>query len=263
MKLELDSTPIAVEQLKSVALTNYGHFTSMLVDEQHRVRGLRLHLERLRRDCMRVFDYDLDPDQVRRHVKHALQDVAEPTVVRVTVVDPALTLGTIGRDATARIMVTTRPAPTQAAPPLRLQAAVGRRESPQIKHIGLFSVLQSRRAAIRDGFDDVVLVDPDGHISEIATSNIAFITSDDDVVWPQAEVLRGVTMTLLQQAADVEMSTRPLTMSDVRDMRGAFATNAATGPRAVGALDDITFRHNSTILDTLQQQYEEIPGERL
>ncbi|MGH3989809.1 MAG: aminotransferase, partial [Pseudonocardiaceae bacterium] len=84
---ELNGVPADLDQLTALGLTNYGHFTSMRVDDQ-RVRGLPFHLQRLMRDCRRVFDADLDPDRIRYFVRHALVDVSRPVVVRMTVFDP-------------------------------------------------------------------------------------------------------------------------------------------------------------------------------
>jgi hypothetical protein len=53
-----------LDQLAALILINYGHYTSMRVDDQ-RVRGLSLHLEPLMRDCRWVFDADLDPNRLR------------------------------------------------------------------------------------------------------------------------------------------------------------------------------------------------------
>ena len=52
--MELNGTPATLEQIRSLALTNYGHFTSMLV-EDHQVRGLSLHMQRLARDCRQLY----------------------------------------------------------------------------------------------------------------------------------------------------------------------------------------------------------------
>jgi branched-subunit amino acid aminotransferase/4-amino-4-deoxychorismate lyase len=60
----------ALNEVTALALLNYGHYTAMRVDER-RVRGLSWHLDRLMRDCRRVFDADLDPDWVRHLIRHA------------------------------------------------------------------------------------------------------------------------------------------------------------------------------------------------
>lgn len=92
---ELNGLPASLDTVKTLALTNYGHFTSMRVDD-NRVRGLTLHLERLVRDCRQLFDADLDPERVRHLVRHALVDHPQPIVVRVTVFDPSWSSATRG-----------------------------------------------------------------------------------------------------------------------------------------------------------------------
>src|SRR5919205_4398221 len=81
---ELDGLPADLDQIKSLALTNYGHFTSMRV-EGLRARGLSLHLSRLVRDCRWLFDAEFDPERVRNLIRHAVAGVSGPFVVRVTV----------------------------------------------------------------------------------------------------------------------------------------------------------------------------------
>lgn len=152
---ELNGVAGELNQITALALTNYGHFTSMRVDD-YRVRGLSLHLERLVRDCRRVFDADLDPDRIRHLIRGALVDAPRSVVVRVTVFDPHLELGHSGADAEPQLLVTTRPAALSPLPPLRLQAAQYCREMPTVKHVGLFGSFLRRRIAQRSGFDDAV-----------------------------------------------------------------------------------------------------------
>ncbi len=86
---ELNGEPVEPAQLQNLALTNYGHFTSMRVDDG-RVRGLSLHMARLQRDCRTLFGTDLDPERVRELARRAAPATGS-TTVRVTVFDPAST----------------------------------------------------------------------------------------------------------------------------------------------------------------------------
>jgi branched-subunit amino acid aminotransferase/4-amino-4-deoxychorismate lyase len=259
--MQLNGAPASPDQIKALALTNYGHFTSMFV-EDNQVRGLSLHFERLSRDCKQVFDTELDTDRVRHYIRQALTEEPQPTVVRVTIYDPALGLGTIGADASPHVLVTTRVAAQGPPPPLRLQASSYRRDDPAVKHAGLFGALKRRRAAQREGFDDVLFLNPDGTISEIATSNIGFVR-DGQVVWPRSEYLAGVTMTLLHQALDEPVTTEPLTLSDLPGMEAAFATNAAIGIRPVAAVDGTQWPEDHQVLRDLRELYADIPAEAL
>jgi branched-subunit amino acid aminotransferase/4-amino-4-deoxychorismate lyase len=83
---ELDGRPVSPHEWQTLALTNYGHFTTFRVDSG-RVRGLTLHLDRLDRDCRAVFGVPLAPDRVRDLVRRAAPAGATATV-RVTVFDP-------------------------------------------------------------------------------------------------------------------------------------------------------------------------------
>jgi branched-subunit amino acid aminotransferase/4-amino-4-deoxychorismate lyase len=259
--MQLNGVPPTTDQVKALALTNYGHFTSMLT-EDGRVRGLSLHMQRLARDCRLLFDADLDADRVQHYVREAMVDQAPRTVARVTIYDPGLDLGTIGSAADPHVLVTTRTAGDGEPGPLRLQAASYRREMPAVKHIGLFGALRCRRTAQREGFDDVLFLNQDGTISEIATSNIGFVR-DGDIVWPRSEWLTGITMTLLNQAMDEPIRTEPVALSDLPNTDFAFATNAATGIRPVTSVDDHSWPVEHPTLKQLCDLYADIPAEQL
>ena len=266
---ELDGGPVTPEALQALALTNVGHFTSMRVDDG-RVRGLSLHLARLARDCRTVFAADLDPqhvlDLVRRAVNGGPGRCGRPgssVVVRVTVFDPALDLGRPGAAATPHVLVTTRPAPPAASPPrppLRVRSCVFRRELPTVKHTGVFAALHQRSVAQRAGFDDALFTDPAGAVSEGPTWNIGFCDGDG-VVWPEADVLPGVTMALLQQACEHAVS--PVALDALGRMRAAFIVNAAVGVRPVGTVDGADLPVDHPVLDLLARAYAAVPGDPL
>jgi branched-subunit amino acid aminotransferase/4-amino-4-deoxychorismate lyase len=259
--MQLNGVAPTMDQVKALALTNYGHFTSMMT-EDGRARGLSLHMQRLARDCRLLFDVDLDIDQVRHYVRQALVDESPRTVARVTIYDPELELGTIGSVANPHVLVTTRAASASDPGPLRLQAAAYRREMAAVKHIGLFGALRCRRAAQREGFDDVLFLNQDGTISEIATSNIGFVR-DGNIVWPRSEWLTGITMTLLNQALDEPIRSEPVSLKDLPDMEFAFATNAATGIRPVTSVDDHSWPVDHPALKQLRDLYADIPAEQI
>lgn len=254
---ELNGTPATVADVQALALTNYGHFTSMLV-ENGRARGLALHLQRLVRDCQRLFGTELDTVHVRELVRHTIRDRSAAVVVRITVFDPELTLANPGASAAPKILITTRPAPSAPSTPLRLTTARHERDLPEVKHVGLFTTLVHRRAAQQAGFDDVLFVGHDGAISEGATWNIGFLR-DGRIVWPAAPSLPGVTQALIV-AAGVPATTAPITTADLPSMQAAFATNAGVGVRPVTAIDEVTWSP-SPDLDALRKLYLDLPGE--
>src|SRR5262249_20031282 len=62
------------------------------------------------------------------------------------------------------VMVTVRPPGPAPAGPLRLQTAQYQRPVPHIKHLGGFGQGYHANLARRDGYDDALLVGPDGTI---------------------------------------------------------------------------------------------------
>ncbi|MFG2003445.1 aminotransferase class IV family protein [Spirillospora sp. NPDC048911] len=257
---ELNGAPVTTDELKSLALVNYGHFTSMRVDNQ-RIRGFSHHLERLVRDCRTLFGSELDRQHVRELIRQAISGREGSFVTRVTIYDPSLELGRPGADAEPSVLVTTRPAGALPMPPQRVQTATYVRDLPEVKHVGLFGAIWHRRNAQLDGFDDSLFTDHDGFVSEGATWNIGFFDGDQ-VIWPNAEVLQGVTMRLLQQVHD-RTSLGPVNVSDLPRMEAAFATNTTVGVRAITAINDVEFPAEHAIFDTLRKEYEEIPPEAL
>jgi branched-subunit amino acid aminotransferase/4-amino-4-deoxychorismate lyase len=258
---ELNGLPADLNQVKALALTNYGHFTSMRV-EGLRVRGLSLHLGRLERDCRRLFDAELDPERVRHLIRHAVAGVSGPIVVRVTVFDPDLELGHPGAEAEPRVLITTRTAPQTPLPSLRLQSTRYDREMPDVKHVGLFGSLRHRRIAQRAGFDDVVFIDARSNVSELATSNIGFFDGHR-IVWPDAAWLSGVTMALINDVHEGQVVTAPVNLAQLDDMQAAFATNAVVGVRAISSVDGMRWADEHPILGILRKEYADIPPESL
>jgi branched-subunit amino acid aminotransferase/4-amino-4-deoxychorismate lyase len=179
--------------------------------------------------------------------------------VRVTVFDPALQISDPGIDADPSILVTVRPAP-DSGPPLRLATAVYRRESPRVKHVGLFGSVRLRRAARRGGADDVLFTDAGGTVCETSIANIGFIDGDR-VVWPRADWLHGVTMRLVSGV--VETVTEPITVNRLAELNGAFVTNAALGVRPVGAIDGTHRADEPPALRRIRDRYAEIRPDQL
>lgn len=257
---ELDGVAVTSAELQALALVNYGHFTSMRVDDQH-VRGLSAHLDRLVSDCREVFGAELDRDRVRAHVRHAVGERAGSFVVRVTVFDPALEVGHPGVAAHPRVLVTTRPAGAWPPAPIRVRSFGYVRDMPLVKHVGLFGAVLRRRRAQEAGFDDAVFTDNASFVSEGPTWNIAFFDGER-VVWPNAEVLPGVTMYLLREAHR-EYVTAPVNLTDLGGMGAAFATSTTVGVRPIVGIDGAEFPEDHTIFATLRKKYEEIPPERI
>ncbi|MFE0949804.1 aminotransferase class IV [Streptomyces mutabilis] len=256
--IELDGRPAGEDALAALALTNYGHFTTLLVEEG-RVRGLDLHLQRLIRDCRLLFDTALDPDRVRDLARRAAPRSGR-RIIRITVFDPALNLATIDADARPRILVTARPAPEADPGPLRVRTAVHRRDLPEVKSVALGPALRLRRRARREGYDDVLFTGADGEVLEGGTWNIGLVR-EGRVVWPGGDVLSGTTRQLLRRAGGDP--TELIGLSDLDDCEAVFATNAATVLRPLTRIDHRTYPASHPVMARLADTYRALPAQKL
>jgi branched-subunit amino acid aminotransferase/4-amino-4-deoxychorismate lyase len=249
-RIEIDGAGATVEQLRTVALASYGHFTAMQV-RSRRVRGLDLHLARLAAANREVFGSGLDTAQVRDHIRHALADDTSDASVRVYL-----------HEAHSRpsVMVTVRPPGGMPGTPWRLQSVPYQRSLAHIKHVGDFGQSYFQRMAHRNGFDEALLTGPDGTISEGAITNIGFFDGTG-VVWPAAPALDGITMQLLNRGlAGYGLPSRraPVRLSDLGSFAAVFATNAR-GIVPVAQVDDLALPVDPALMTTLAQVYESAP----
>lgn len=251
---------MTLEALQALALINYGHFTSMRVHDQH-IRGFSHHLDRLVNDCQRLLNASLDRERVREFVRRAVKGEPGTFVVRVTIFDPTLDLGHPGSSAEPSVLVTARPAMSWPPAPIRVRTVGYRRELPEVKHVGLLGSVWHRRQVQMQGYDDALFIDNASFVSEGVTWNIGFFDGER-VIWPNAEVLSGVTMRLLSQVHENTI-TAPVNIRDVPVMHAVFATNTTIGVRPISAIDGIRLADNHPIFETLRKEYEEIPPEQL
>lgn len=249
---ELNGRPVRPAELQALALTNYGHFTTMRVTDG-RVRGLTLHLERLRQDCLALFGTELDLGLVREYAGRAVPPGGS-LMLRVTVFDPALDLAGLAGKAAPAVLVTTRPAGGTELPPLRVRAVPYVRDLPEVKSVGLFGALHHRRSAQLAGYDDALFTDLTGAVSEGGTWNLGLIRGGE-LVWPQAAYLPGTTMRLLGPGRTERVALRDLPAYDA-----AFATNAAVGVRPIATVDEVGFDPAHPVLAELAAAWARLPG---
>lgn len=250
MRIEVDGAPATAEQLAVPALLNYGHFTMMQV-RGGAVRGLDLHLRRLDASTRELFGVGLEGGLVRDRIRHALAGPVDATV-RVNVFQPE-------GAAQPSIMVVVRPPAQMADRAQRVQVAAYQRPVAHIKHVGSFAQTYHRRRAELAGFDDALLVDSAGVISETAISNIGFF-DERGVVWPSAPSLDGIAMLLLERGltgAGLHTRRGPVTLAGLGAFRGAFVTNS-TGIAAVDRIGDTVMPAQGP-LDAVRRVYASVP----
>lgn len=242
MQATLNGVAVDEAAWRSVALTNYGHFTSLLVRDRA-VQGLGLHLQRLADATRELFGTPLDVDRTKGWMRDASGDGEALQSMRVTVFSRAFNRERPADACDADVLIATTPADTIATPAISVATARYQRDAPQIKHVGTFGLFQQKLLAQRRGYDDVLFVDGNGQISEGSVWNIGFF-DDGGVTWPQAEMLDGVSQRLLKRGLEecgVRSTHRPVSSKNLASFRGAFFTNSRRAVVPVKRIDDTNY----------------------
>ena len=245
-RVEIDGRPATSDRLAAAALVNYGHYSTMQI-RGRAVRGLDLHLARLRSATRELFDADLDPDRVRAHLRHCLGDDYPDATGRITVFDD-------GADAPA-VLVAIREPDEPSTRPARLRSVHYLRPVAHLKHVGSFAQIYYGIQAERDGYDDALLIDNDGSIAETTIANIAF-GYGGEVVWPDAPILPGTTMQLLERR--LASRRRQVRLVELPIFDAAFLTNSR-GVTPVGQIDNVTIPVDDRLMREVVTAYESVP----
>lgn len=250
LQVEVNGHRVDGETLWETA-SGYGHFTAMQV-RGRRTRGLTLHLRRLEGGNRELFDAALDDERIRWLIRHALGAV-EDASVRVYMFES---------DGEPAVMITVR-APGGISSRQRLQSVNYQRPDAHLKHLATGQG-HYLRLARRNGFDDALLTAADGTVSETALANVGFF-DDDGVVWPDASLLRGITMQLLERALPdlgVPWRRAAVRLQDVASLQGAFLTSAR-GVAAVCRLDDEALPVPTDRVNAIADAYASVPWDAI
>lgn len=259
-RAELNGRPVEPAEWRALALTNYGHFTTMHV-EGGGVRGLDRHLERLNGATAELFGTSLDLAAVRDRMRRIVAG-EDTCALRVTVFSRAFQRERPIEPSAPDVLVTIAPARSPDRRPLRLRSFTHQRALPHIKHVGTFDLHHHRRLAQSAGFDDALFVGADDAVSEASIWNVGFVDAAGGIVWPNAPALQGVSMQLLQSELENRgdaTSSRRVARSDLRHYRSAFVTNSSCPVRPIAAIDDVAFDCGGDVWPMLEKRYAAHP----
>ncbi|MFB4319838.1 aminotransferase class IV family protein [Actinomadura sp. 21ATH] len=253
-----DGRPATAGELAPLSFAGYAHFTAMQV-RGGRVRGLDLHLERLRNASKEMFGRALPDERVRALLRAALEEGPDDLSLTATVFSPVGEF--TAADAEPEVLVRTAPAASGPAGPLRLAVVEHERVLPEVKHVGEVAKTYFLRRAVGQGFDDAAFADRRGRLSEATIWNLAF-WDGTAVVWPVAGMLGGTTMGILRRRLDalgVPQREQEITVADLPALSGAVVMNSWTPGIAVRAIGDRSLPEAPSFLDLLHRAYRSEP----
>lgn len=246
--------------LGPLAFAGYAHFTAMQVRDRA-VRGLDLHLRRLHGASVELFGRALPDEQIREHLSSALR-TTPPDVSLTCFISsrPGEFMRSDGRVKLDVLVRVTDPV-TPSSRPLDLAAFPHERHLPHIKHVGEVAKTELLRRAQSLGFDDAVFTDASGRLSEATIWNIAFYDGRS-VIWPQADVLPGITMQILNRrlaARGVQQVTRPILTSGLNEELAGTVMNSWTPGIPVGRIDEQPLSQTHELTRLLREAYASEP----
>ena len=252
-----DNAPSS-EDLHALALINYGHFTSMQV-RAGAVQGLDLHRRRLESANLELFGTALEFEPLREQMRQAVAATPDCTL-RATVFSRSFDYRNPEGDWPTAVLVSLSPPSAPRTEGLRLKSFSFLRPLPHLKHVGTFPLFHHRRLARVQGFDDALFADAQGRISEGTVWNLGF-WDGGQVIWPEADALRGTAEQMLQsglETLEVRQSLRPVHIAELKGLRAAFTCNA-TSVQPIAAIDGATFDPDLQLMGRLRQALAQLP----
>lgn len=256
--VQRDGRTATAGDLAPLAFAGHAHFTAMQVRDG-RVRGLDLHLERLRSASVELFGRALPEDRVRSLLRTALADGPADVSLTATVYSPAGEF--TAADAEPEVLVRTGEPSSGPPGPLALAVVGHERFLPTVKHVGEVAKTHLLRRAVARGFDDAAFTDREGRLSEATIWNLAF-WDGTSVLWPEAEILRGTTMGIVRrrlEAQGVPQRVARITPDDVPELAGAVVMNSWTPGVAVRRIGSADLPLAPAFLEALHRAYDAEP----
>ena len=223
----------------------WGHFTAMQV-RRGRTRGLDLHLSRLEAAHRDVYGRALEGEEVRAGIRHALGGQLDASV-RVY-------------GYWAGQIVTVREPQDMPHRPHSMTAVQFQRPLARLKHVGSWGQGRFREIALAAGFDEALLMDETGRISEGTITNVGF-WRDGRVIWPDAPQLAGITMLLLRRqltAAGIDQAEEQVRVQDLASYDGMILCNSR-GWAPVSRVDDLVVPLDEAFTGAIAAAIESCP----
>lgn len=260
----LNGSPATADDLRALALANFGHFTSMQVRDGG-VQGRALHRQRLEEATLALFGTALDGDNALRLAAQAMERAGlRDASVRITMFSAGFDYRDPARVVRPDVLVTLSPAASVDKPALRVKSYPFVRPLPQYKHVGTFPLFHYRRQALADGYDDALFVDPAGQVVEGSIWNLG-LWDGQSVVWPEGPALRGTAERLLQAGLEqrgIRQRSAPIGLADLDVFQAAFACNAS-GLQPVVGIDAVAWGADTALMATLKGALDAVPWEPL
>lgn len=260
----LNGRPATAGELAPLAFAGYAHFTAMQVRDRA-VRGLDLHLDRLRAASDDLFGCHLPDEQIREYLTSAAESVPPNVSLTCFVTSRPGEFMRVDGEVELDVLIKITDPASPPAGPLALDVIEHERHLPRVKHVGEVAKTQFFRQAHVRGFDDAAFIDTSGRLSEATIWNLA-LWEGSSVIWPEADVLPGITMQILRRqlhSRGFAQVTRTVRTSDLTKNLAAVVMNSWTPAIAIARIGEQSLADGLEFIHLLHQAYGSEPFVRL
>lgn len=257
----LDGRAASAEDLGPLAFAGFAHFTAMQV-RGGKVRGLDLHLRRLRSASIEMFGTCHEDRVIEDRIREACAGSPSSLSLTITVFSRTGEFTSAGAADDPALLVRTFPPFGGPAGPLSLDTVAHERPLAGIKHVGEATKTLYLRQAVKKGYDDAAYFDRQGHVSEGTIWNLVF-WDRETVIWPEADMLDGVTQQIVSRQLNrmgVRQVRRALTLKDIANVAAGAVMNSWTPGIAVRAFGKTDIPVDTGLIDLLHHAYQAEPA---
>lgn len=257
----LDGRDASATDLAPLAFAGFAHFTAMQV-RGGAVQGLDLHLNRLRSASEIMFGQAHSDTEIRAFLRAAIEGGLSDISLTATVFSRSGEFSAAGAKSDPAILIRTAPASNGPAGPLRLDTVEHERPLATLKHVGEATKTYYLRKAVEKGFDDAAFVDAQGQLSEATIWNLAF-WDGQTVIWPQADMLNGITMQIVSRQLEkfgIPQRQESLTPEKVQCLSGGAVMNSWTPGVPISAIGSMSMSVSDRFMALLHQAYQAEPA---
>lgn len=257
----INGKPVQDAELIPFAFSGFAHFTAMQVRDRC-VKGIDLHLKRLRDASIALFGAALPDEQILRCLRQAI-DAGTPSMsLTATIYSTHGEFTAAGMGIQPSILVRTAPPSNGPAGPLRLAVVEHERSLASIKHVGEGAKTYYLYKAVEHGFDDAVFIDRHERLSEATIWNLVF-WDGESVIWPRADILTGTMMGVVQRQLarmGIAQQNRDIRPNDLAGMSGAAIMNSWTPGVLVTAIGTTPILESHQFMSLLKRAYDAEPA---
>ncbi|WP_404389393.1 aminotransferase class IV family protein [Pseudoalteromonas phenolica] len=260
----LNGQVIPSSEITNLAFSGFAHFTALQV-RNRMVKGLDLHLDRLRMASIKLYGRALPDFLIRSYICSAIENGPVDQSLTITIYSPKGEFNADSMNIEPKVLIRTSSPAHGPKGPLRLAAINHERPLAEIKHVGEIGKTYYLHQAVQQGFDDAVFIDQNGHLTEGTIWNLAF-WDGESVVWPEARMLKGTMMAAVERQLtqlNIPQRSEPITLDRLLDLKGAAVMNSWTPGIGVTEISSQSFKDSNKLIALLHEAYEIEPLEKV